>query len=326
MITIDYPITFKFRGMNNVDDPTEVGAPTVEKGKLTFAEGVSMINLDSDNQFRASMRPGQIQRYSGSILSAFSNDDTFLIHQGYFLKRFYPETYTTAILKIGMSTLRPAVFCEVNGVIVYTDGTMISRIYQGIDYPMPVPTDQFKLPTPAGQCLALFFRRLLIGVIDELCVTDPDTVEQMDKRLCYFPLDGMITAIMPVDDGVYVGTSVSVWHLAGRGPTEWALPHHVTRVAPYPVIPGTDIQLKAELTGMNTSGNIAMFTTTRGICYGLNGGQFINATEEKLQPPSGLTGCAILREQSGVNHYLTILRDTVTTPYNAYAEPLQDFI
>lgn len=320
-------IEYTFVGMNNVDDPASVGAPVPESRRLIFTEGVSIINADPDNTGGVSLRPGQVARYAGNVLSMWGDDELILFHEGILLKRFWPETLTATTLRIGLGALQPAVFCRVNDLVVYTDGAIISRVFEGKDYPIPTPTEEFKLPVPPGQCLALFYRRLLIGSGEVLYISDPDTVAQMDSRLCQFPFGGRIKLIAPVDTGVYVGAGEAIYFLTGRGPTEWSQPGAVRKVASYAAIPGTAVSLKAELTDLsNAHGNITQFTTTRGICYGLNGREFVNVTEHKVQPPPGKTGCAVLREQNGLTHYLTVLRDCAAEPYNTSHNTLQAFI
>lgn len=315
-------ISYTFRGMNNVDDPLDVGAPVPRIRQLRFTEAVSIVNADPDNDGRVALRPGYVKRYSGDILSAWANDEYILFHEGILLKRLslIPGA-TTHSLKIGLSESQPAVFCEVNGLVVYSDGTIISRIWQGKDYPMPVPTEQFKIPTPAGQCLALFYRRLLVGALDILYVSDPDTVEQMDDRLCRFPLGGRIGMIAPVDDGVYVSTDARIYFLGGHGPHEWSQPGAVVKVADYPAISGTDIILNAGLTGIEgAKGNLALFTTAKGFCFGLNGGNLINTSEWTVHPETSDRGTAIVREENGLAHYLVAM-GAAGSPFNVIQLP-----
>ena len=302
-------VSYKFSGMNNVDDVADVGAPIPKIRQLIFTQGVELVNVDPDNDGGCALRPGQLRRYSGDVAAMGAADaDGFYFQEGLLLKRLNVPAFTSTVIYVGLRG--EVVFQVVNNVIVYTDGYVIRKIYRGADYPLPEPTQQFKIQTPAGQCLALFYRRLLVGVRDVLYVTDPDTVDQVDSRFCEFPMMGWINLIAPTDEGVFVSTDKGIYHLAGRGPLAWKEPGAVTRVADYPAISGTAVTLKAELTGFNNvAGNIAQFMTPRGVCYGLNNGMLVNVTEETVHPSGATRGTAVLREQGGLVHYLAVLRD-----------------
>lgn len=54
--------TFKFKGMNNVDDPADVGAPERDPRTraVTFTEAVDLVNVDPDDDGNVARRPAVV--------------------------------------------------------------------------------------------------------------------------------------------------------------------------------------------------------------------------------------------------------------------------
>lgn len=302
-------ITYKHYGRNNVDDALNVGAPVPKIRQLIFTEGTDLVNVDPDNDGGCSRRGGFVQRYTGNVRSMFANDDIILFHEGTALKRFDPDVYTSTFLNISLGATADVAYSDVNGLIVYSDNTIIRKIYAGADYPLATPTAEFKLPVPAGRCFARFKQHLLVGQADGFVVTDPESVDEMDRRQCYFPLGGPTIDILPIDGGLYVSTDTRTLFVEGHGLPQWLQPGAVREVLPVPMIPGAGILLKGCHTGLkDVFGNICMFATSMGYCYGLPGGMLIS-TEAKVRPGTTFTaGTALLREMDGLRHYLAVLR------------------
>lgn len=303
-------ITYKTYGRNNVDEVLDVGGRVPKIRAVVFTEMADLVNADPDNNGGCSLRPGYLQRYDGDVRTMWANDDIILFQEGPALKRFNPDDFSSTFLNLLLDPDTDANFCDVNGLVMYSDGTIIRKVYEGTDYGLTATTEEFKVPTPAGQVMAEFYRKLLVGVGAELCVSDPDTVDYMDSRLCRFPMGGRILMIAPVDDGVYLSTDKKIYFLAGGNQFEWSQPRGVRKVADYPAIKGSDIRMKAEKTGLEkVDGNLVMFATEMGYCYGLNGGFLLNVTEGKVRPGVFEAGTAVLREGgTRGRHYLAVLR------------------
>jgi hypothetical protein len=302
-------VTYKTIGRNHIDDPLDVGAQVPKIRKLIFTEMVELVNADPDDNGGCSLRPGFVKRYSGDVNSMFANDDIFLFQEGTTLKRLNPADFSSTFLNIAIDDAADVAFCDVNGLVVYSDGTTVRKVSNGIDYALTVSTEEFKEATPAGTVMAVFYRKLLVGSGGVLHVTDPDTVDWMDSRLCRFKMGNEITMIAPVDDGVYVSTEEKIFFLAGSDQYEWSQPRNVRKVADHPAIKDTAVRMKSEKTGLDkVDGNLVMFATEMGYCYGLNGGMLLNATQDKVRPGPFASGTAVLRENSGSRHYLAVLR------------------
>jgi len=302
-------ITYKQYGRNNVDNALNVGAPVPNIRQLIFTEAKDLVNADPDNGGGCSLRPGFLKRYSGNVRSMFANDDIILFHEGTALKRFNPDTFGSTFLNIAVDDEADMAYCDVNGLIVYSDGTLIRKIYQGADYALSAVSGASKIQTPAGRSFARFKMHLLVGQDDGFVATDPESVDEMDRNSCYFPLGGPAIEIMPVDDGLYVSTDKCVKFIAGHGLPQWLQPGAVDTAFNYPALPGTGVPIKVNMTGLkDVPGKEAvMFATEMGYCYGLPGGMLIS-TEAKVRPGTFTAGTAVLRELNGMRHYLAVLR------------------
>ena len=302
-------ITYKHYGRNNVDDALNVGAPVPNIRQLVFTEAKDLVNADPDNDGGCALRPGFVKRYSGNVRSMFANDDIILFHEGTALNRLNPDTYGSTFLNISVDDEADMAYCDVNGLIVYSDGTLIRKIYQGADYALAAVSGASKVQTPAGRCFAKFKNHLLVGQDDGFVATDPESVDEMDRSSCYFPLGGSAIDILPVDGGLYVSTDTRTFFVEGHGLPQWLQPGAVREVFPVPMIPGAGILLKGDQTGLkDVFGNICMFATSMGYCYGLSGG-IVVSTMDKVRPGVGyVAGTAVLREMNGMRHYLAVLR------------------
>ena len=211
--------TFRFHGMNNVDDPADVGQRFDALQKKTYSECVDLVNVDVDTD-------GNIVRRAPLI--------TGLIQQP-------------------------------------VSDSMGSRNYWAVGN----------------------------TVYCSKALSDDE-----DKRFSIvISLDSMITMILRVDGGLYVGSTTELHYLDGTDPQEggfqdvWALP--------YGVILGTGIRVKGEIAPVaGMQGNCCIFASQRGIIIAGPGGNIFNLSQGKVSYEYGLTGKAMVREKNGLVHYL----------------------
>lgn len=131
-----------------------------------------------------------------------------------------------------------------------------------------------------------------------------------DKRYStVISLDDMITMIIRVDGGLYVGSTKETHYLHGTDPQAGGFQDQWT--LPYGVIMGTALHVRGELVPVaQMQGNCAIWASQRGVMVGGPGGITVNLSQNKVSYPYGLTGKAWLREQNGLVHYLFQTSDT----------------
>ena len=72
-------------------------------------------------------------------------------------------------------------------------------------------------------------------------------------------------------------------------------------------------------TDSKSKGEIVIFTTTKGICSGGSGGNFINQSLFQVSIPEATNGCALIKDNDGWRQYVVSLNET--TEYNPYDPP-----
>jgi hypothetical protein len=311
-------VTYKIGGMNNVDDPAEVGRPADSRA-LVFTEGVLMVNVDPGPV--TTLRPGYSVALPGAHHSGWSDPYNGTPAEAYFvtgtlLNRLNSDGTVTAV-KFDLIPDIPVAFCQVNEAVAYSNGIQFGVIEDGADTAPFFPTDQFKERMVAGKMMEWFNGRLYAlvdnppGVVgcalicsDSLDV--PGGIESMDTRQNVVDVfEGAGAMLQRVDDGLFVGTDLETFFLGmSDAVLNGGLQTQVS-VAPYGVIPGTCRPIKGELLGK--SGNCCLWYSQRGVCLGTTGGGFINITQDKVSIPTGERGTALIWEKNGKVMYRAVM-------------------
>ncbi len=158
-------------------------------------------------------------------------------------------------------------------------------------------------PFPVGTITAFWRGRVLVAQGEVLWASRPSAPHLADWR-DFKPLGAAITAIQPVDDGVYVGTTQDLIFLGG---TTWdALAFVPTRRGP--VVRGSGVaapggRLKL---GDGTGAGTAMLCIAGGeIVAGFAGGQTTSLTGNRFRATPAEV-CATFREVGGIPQYLAV--------------------
>jgi hypothetical protein len=312
-------VSYRFTGINNVEDPVGVDN----------TEAVSIVNADPDYEGNLSLRPGQLTVLAGSYHSGWSNP--YNPREGYFingtlLNRLNLNGSITPV-RFDMIPNIPVAFCQVNDVVAYSNGLLFGVIENGVDTVPFFPVDQFKERMVAGTFMEWYNGRLY-ALVDNYAGTPgcalicsdamdvPGGIESMDTRQNVVAVfegkgAGMIRIESRDGGGLFVGTDRESFWLDIDDPVADGGIKSQKSVAPYGMIPGTILPVKAELLGIQgLMGNACLFATPRGICAGGNGGFFSNLTEKKISYQPGERGCAVLREVAGLVHYLLVMQGT----------------
>ena len=160
-------------------------------------------------------------------------------------------------------------------------------------------------PFPVGTITAFWRGRVLTVVGDVLWASRPMAPHLADWR-DFKPLGAPITAIQPVDDGIYVGTTQDLIFLGG---TAWdALAFVPTRRGP--VVPGSGVAAPGDRLklGDGAGAGTAMVCIAGGeIVAGFNGGQTTSLTANRYRTQVAEVA-ATFREVGGIPQYVAVPR------------------
>lgn len=137
---------------------------------------------------------------------------------------------------------------------------------------------EFIEPAPAGKCLGFWRGRLLIADGSVLYASRTNGWEAFDTRRDFKQFEANITTVVPVDDGVYVGTETELAFLAG---VEWDRLQY-RRVVEGATVLGSGVAMRGELIKQGEGAGLgsAMVCIADGrIVAGFNGGGVIRMTE-----------------------------------------------
>lgn len=158
-------------------------------------------------------------------------------------------------------------------------------------------------PFPVGTYTAFWRGRVLAAVGNVLWASRPSAPHLADWR-DFKQLGGNITAILPVDDGIYVGTDRELHFLSG---TTWdALALVPTRRGP--VVPGSGVAAPGDRLqlGEGTGSGSAMVCIAGGeVVAGFNGGQTSSLTGNRYKTTAAEV-CATFREIDGIPQYIAV--------------------
>lgn len=163
---------------------------------------------------------------------------------------------------------------------------------------------EFMQPAPAGRCLAAWRNRVLVADGNVLYASSPNTVELFDVRRDFKQFVEPITAVIPVDDGIYVGTERELAFLAGDRFDSLVY----RRVVNGPVVLGSGVQVRAELVKQGEGagmGAAALCIADGGIVAGFNGGGVIRMTEGRYKTTVTEVH-ASFRMRAGIPQYVAI--------------------
>ena len=159
------------------------------------------------------------------------------------------------------------------------------------------------LASPVGTITAFWRGRVLVAQGEVLWASRPSAPHLADWR-DFKPLGAAITAIQPVDDGVYVGTTQDLVFLAG---TTWdGLAFVPTRHGP--VVRGSGVAAPGDRLklGDGSGAGTAMLCIAGGeIVAGFSGGQTTSLTGNRYRATPAEV-CATFREVGGIPQYLAV--------------------
>lgn len=129
--------------------------------------------------------------------------------------------------------------------------------------------------------------------------TNPLQYGQCAPRSNFIPMNGTVSIIKAVSDGVFVGTDSAVIFFKGDGPEEFTL----EPVFDYGAIPGSGITIQKDHPDI-----VVSFLTERGFVKGSAGGKVDTGDKERAMVGMFTQGAAFFRELNGVRQVVTTMR------------------
>lgn len=162
----------------------------------------------------------------------------------------------------------------------------------------------FMSPAPAGRCLTAWRNRVLVAHDNVLYASLPNNVEAFDERRDFKQFIDPITLVVPVDDGIYVGTTKDLAFLSGSQFDSLVY----RKVLDGPVVLGSGVPVRGELVkqGDGAGQGSAMICIADGILLaGFNGGGVLRMTEGRYRSTASEVH-AHFRMRDGVPQYAAI--------------------
>jgi len=282
-------------GLTNRIDPARL--------KVDADTGVTPVaaayNVDVDDSGRISRRKGFEQVYAGDTHSVFCNGWDCLFVQGSVLYKLNPD-YSTEALRSDLTAGARMAFLQVNDEVYYCNGHENGVIRNGadaawtaLDYVGPTTTKVFSSP-PVGDDLELYNARVYIVDGTGVWYTERFAYSWVNLARNYLPFASRVQMFKAVTNGIYASNEDETFFLAGEDPDAGL---QIRRIADYPAIKGTAVKLSAGMVGPEgLSGDVVIWTSSRGICLGGPDGMFKNLTERRLVLPSANFGAGLYKD------------------------------
>ena len=302
---------FGFSGINNIIDSTNLD---IDKGRVADA-----INVDFDNTNSVNRRLGftAVTGTSG-FHSGWNNDNktcAYMVANSWIYEWDADDDLPTPLVQL--SNNNPCEFCQVNNVVVYSNGTDFG-VLGGSNQQTHTYSPEFKSSTLGGRCLEFYNGRLYFARENSLHCTDTFDVEHVDvrfNRVATFP--HAITMCKRVEDGLWIGTEKYVYFLKGDDIREGGFEQII--VAKSGVVYGTACKTNAEyIPEAQATNNVVIFLSTAGICSGSSGGKYVNHSFNEVTFDTGNAGCATILNKNGVSLYITNFNIDAGEEYNPY--------
>lgn len=303
----------QFAGLKNV----------VSAERLSPAELVNAQNIDIDDVGQVRRRRGYTLKSSGNFHSLFSSERTLYGVKNGALGVINPDfSFATIKADVGPS---PIAYVHVAENIYYSSATTSGKINHNTkvhsDWGALVSAQTWLSPVvnptstlnpisgqslgkpPLATSLAYFNGRIYLANETTLWATELYLYDYVDKTRNFMQFESPITALGVVTDGIYVGTSTSLYFLSGPMTEMRRLPVD-GGVYPGSMVYASTDALPPELAG--NSRQSIMYMGPDGLVVGLDGGRTTNLTQTKFLFPNTTNVAAMFRRQDGINQYIGV--------------------
>jgi hypothetical protein len=296
-----------FSGIDNITDPVRM-KPTPVKTSTGYKSAYPLseaINVDIDNSFALSSRSGSLKKLSGAnVHSLWAKDLVGFFVDGTNLYSL-DGNYTATLLLSGLTNGARMSYFQVNDRIYMTNGSYIGYYSDSSMHSLSAPAIQYKLPLPAGQRIACFQGVIFVAKGKVLYVSDA-LCDHYDIRTGFRVFEKDINMLRPVDNGIFVSDGNTYFLTEKRMFADDPATLRKDPVLNIDVIPFSDTLISGAFVGEGIEGNVAMWTTAKGVCVGDNKGN-VKIVTPKYLVNSAAIGYGAVRNINGQVHYLTTI-------------------
>lgn len=216
-----------------------------------------------------------------------------------------PDNSSVLISNIQTNGYKVRVYASNGGSQMYKlgDTTNTSYSFSSVDK-LVTPLRTFNISdAPKGQLIGYHKGRVYIAQGNALFYSEAQKPDKFHlEHYLLFPAP--ITALMPVEDGIWVGSD-ALYFLAG------VVPKQMTRETKSSAkcIAGSSVKVPGEYIGEGIAGYHWMVTTTHGVLILSIQGQMQAATKQHVDMGNSDGAAAVHVQQQGMNQYLSLLKN-----------------
>lgn len=157
---------------------------------------------------------------------------------------------------------------------------------------------------PRAEFMCYYNGRIYMGIDNVVWATELHQYDYVDATRTYFMVEGKVTGLQAVEDGIYIGTNKGTYFCRGTF-SEMKM----SMVLPDAVLPGSMVLGNPSdfPNDRNQTKTAVLFMTTSGLCVGFDGGVCRNITSDKFWFPEAVSASAVNRVQDGVSQYIGVV-------------------
>lgn len=290
----------RFAGMNNVEEGFRLPVTTDSHWHKLF-DMAEIENLDIDNGYVLSTRPGCDSKLSGTNVHSLWSDEKLiaLFVDGETLYRLNLDYTATLIGTVGSGRMSYAPW---NDRVYMTNDSFIGYLRDYALSALADPGVTYKLPLPAGRFIAYYRGRLYVAKGKVLYISDALS-DHYDIRTGFRVFANDITMLAAAEKGLYVSDGVT-WFIPGAAPEEF----QKKQVSDSDAIPYTAVSIGGDKVGEGLQGLCVLWTATDGVCVGDGDGTVKNLSRHRYALPQSGSGGAVVRKIDETVHYITVLQ------------------
>ena len=272
-----------WRGLNTVSSP-EALRYDQRTGACELAVATDVDILDAGRRMRR--RPGRTQAATGHWRDGWNAPDG----TAYAVVDDVLCQVRADLSRRELATLQspgPVVFAALGDLVFWSNGIEAGMVqageaaaWGGKAYPVTSEAGRFVSPPP-GTVLAGFAGRVWIADGCSLCFTaGPGRWHFYEDAAGSLEMPGEIAMIRPVNDGLYVGTSLGTYFLAGTDPARMV--RLLVDADPVTAV-GSDVAVRAdEISPKAPPAGACLWTSQRGILCGMADGIVLKLTHSQV--------------------------------------------